>query len=1011
MNASWMNRMVAVAAFGLVAAGSEAMAAEIFWQPISASGSHVVVGNEIRLTGGDQRVILELKIEDWAPVNLATWQTTLDSSDFGASCVGGTNEGAVCFTDFNCFNGGVCVADRNGPIAPAQVPCTGTSECEAAFGNGSSCNGVTGFCTAGFQDTSRSDFVIPSGLSAVDTSTPAYRYGSQAFSEFPEDDGSTFYGGTLIIDVPANAAGSYAVSLEPEGAATFMESQSSGPITPVNTAGAIITVICESNADCNDGNACTNDVCEASGVCSNTPNFDEATFCCDPADGSLTALDDGNDCTDNICNQDGTVSHPPLPEFTACGDPSNFECDKPDSCDGAGTCLDRLEPAGTACGNATDTDCNGADTCDGAGTCQSNIAAPGTPCGDPDDTQCDDPDTCNASGVCQANNEPDGTTCDDGLFCNVGEACSGGACTGGGARDCSDGLPCTSDVCNDVDDVCENPLDAGNCLIAGTCFSEGAFNPANDCESCEPATTTTDWTLRPNGSLCDDGDPCTGTGRAGIGDDVCTDGLCAGEPDPECNDDCAFAIEAFVGTTGSTTGNSPTDDGEASCQPDSNADAWFFYTATCNAAVFVSTTGSELTPSNDTVLNIWDACPNDGGVEIACDDDGGIDLQSALVFSAVAGETYMIRVAGFEDNTGAIALNIDLVNDCLIDGTCYASGELDPANDCQACVPSLSTTDWSPLPEGVACGDPNDDECDSPDACNGAGVCETNFKPDGTVCPDDGNDCSQDFCVSGLCTHPPEPEGLACGDPTDTECDNPDTCDGTGFCQDNFEAEGFACGDPTTTQCDNPDVCDGTGACTDNFRADGTSCDDGDVCTGEDQCTTGLCGGTPIPEAPLVESLGSTSINVTPQPPASAAPVALRLTSPDWTCLDLYIAADGALVGAPVSQLPVDWGTVNVPGPEIVPDSEYVVVAECGIYTSDPGSDITWLYGDHNNDGVIDFIDIELAVDAFLGVFPMPVPKFDIAPCPADGVTDFRDIAATVDGFLGELYPCEPPCP
>ena len=35
--------------------------------------------------------------------------------------------------------------------------------------------------------------------------------------------------------------------------------------------------------------------------------------------------------------------------------------------------------------------------------------------------------------------------------------------------------------------------------------------------------------------------------------------------------------------------------------------------------------------------------------------------------------------------------------------------------------------------------------------------------------------------------------GTACGDPSDTACDNPDTCDGAGSCQTNVE--------PGTTQC------------------------------------------------------------------------------------------------------------------------------------------------------------------------------------------------------------------
>jgi len=482
-------------------------------------------------------------------------------------------------------------------------------------------------------------------------------------------------------------------------------------------------------------------------------------------------------------------------------------------------------------------------------------------------------------------------------------------------------------------------------------------------------------------------------------------------PDPECNDQCAFAIEASIGTTTSNNSTAGPDDAEASCQADSNHDVWFFYTAPCDTTVFASTTGSALLPSNDTVLSVYDACPDNGGVEIACDDDSGVDLQSALTFFALGGQTYFIRVAGFEHNAGDIALNIDFVFDCLIDDVCYGAGALNPVNDCLACIPAVTTTAWSPLAEGSACGSPNDDECDSPDACDGAGLCEANFKPDGIVCVDDGNECTQDVCASGLCTHPPEAEGLACGDPTDTECDNPDTCDGTGICLDNFEAAGFACGDPTLTQCDNPDVCDGTGACVDNFAPDGTTCNDGDVCTGADACLTGVCEGIPIPEAPVVAGLGGLSINVTPQPPASAAPVALRVTSPDWPCIDKYIDVDGSLVDTPVTQLPAAWSTINVPGPEIVPTSQYVVVAECGAHTSEAGAGQTAVYCDYDDSGDVDFTDISLSVAYFKGESSLPLVLMDVSPCPPDGTVDFHDIAQTVDAFMDEPYPCSIPCP
>ena len=58
---------------------------------------------------------------------------------------------------------------------------------------------------------------------------------------------------------------------------------------------------------------------------------------------------------------------------------------------------------------------------------------------------------------------------------------------------------------------------------------------------------------------------------------------------------------------------------------------------------------------------------------------------------------------------------------------------------------------------------------------------------------------------------------------------------------------GAACGDPSDTDCDNPDACDGLGRCAENWEPDGTPCDDGDECTENDECSEGSCAGTLIP--------------------------------------------------------------------------------------------------------------------------------------------------------------------
>ena len=57
---------------------------------------------------------------------------------------------------------------------------------------------------------------------------------------------------------------------------------------------------------------------------------------------------------------------------------------------------------------------------------------------------------------CLAQPKADGTACDNGLYCNIGETCQVGVCTGGSARNCDDGEPCTTDSCDKVLDSCVN---------------------------------------------------------------------------------------------------------------------------------------------------------------------------------------------------------------------------------------------------------------------------------------------------------------------------------------------------------------------------------------------------------------------------------------------------------------------------------------------------------------------------------------------------------------------------
>jgi len=110
---------------------------------------------------------------------------------------------------------------------------------------------------------------------------------------------------------------------------------------------------------------------------------------------------------------------------------------------------------------------------------------------------------------------------------------------------------------------------------------------------------------------------------------------------------------------------------------------------------------------------------------------------------------------------------------------------------------------------------------------------------DGSECGD-GDDCNIEVCQAGQCVQDPEPEGTACGNPSNNLCDNPDTCDGSGTCDDNLEPNVTVCR-TSSGVCDVEEVCDGSsvGCPDDGFEPLGTpcTCSVGDgVCDENNEC-------------------------------------------------------------------------------------------------------------------------------------------------------------------------------
>ncbi len=225
--------------------------------------------------------------------------------------------------------------------------------------------------------------------------------------------------------------------------------------TGVETCDVVLDCQTSPPVGLDDGIACTVDACiEASQSFTHTPNdavCDDSAFCngdetcnattgCQP--GTPPALGDGVGCTDDTCDEvNDVVVH------TA----NDANCD-----DGAF--------------------CNGAETCDAITDCQA-----GTPPVLSDGVACTD-DSCDEVNNVVVN-APNNANCDDGAFCNGAETCNAATdCQPGTPPTVSDGVGCTIDACDEVNDVVTHMADDSACDDGMVCTSD-TCDLINDCQN------------------------------------------------------------------------------------------------------------------------------------------------------------------------------------------------------------------------------------------------------------------------------------------------------------------------------------------------------------------------------------------------------------------------------------------------------------------------------------------------------------------------------------------------
>ncbi len=610
---------------------------------------------------------------------------------------------------------------------------------------------------------------------------------------------------------------------------------------------------CDSDIECDDGDACTADICHKDGTCTHKAATDGAG--CDDGNactlsdkcldgvctgGSAKDCSDGNDCTYDACQIASGCTHT-NDDGAACNDAD--PCTLKDKCSG-GSCSGA--PVNCGADDCTTAKCWPNDVAGGAAyKCTTASKIKGLKCDDKNActtgtlcdgfglcvggtlAECEDKNACTADS-CEAlagcTHDLLTDACSDGNACTVGDQCEAGSCKGGTAKGCDDGIECTGDVCNPVSGACEttattaacsdgNPCTQGDQCQGGKCQPGAAAqcDDNNACteDACDPQSGACTHVDGSGG--CEDGNGCT------VGD-TCKNGKCASGGEKTCLDtdtctadscdpksgNCAHSAIAGCGAKCGSDGDCQVIDVCSTPACLSGACAYLPTSATC-------TDGDACTQGDYCQFG---ACKH--GASVNCDDGNPCTDDSCNGGTC----SHSNSAASCSDGDSCT------VGDTCSNGACNA-GKAKVCDDGNLC-----TTDACDPQSGNCSAAPNAAACDDQSPCSMGDVCKGGTCSAGPAknC-DDGNGCTADACdpSTGNCGH----------SATAAPCDDGNACSEGDVCA------GGGCSSGAPKYCDdqNPctnDTCDPSNAVCGHV-ANAATCSDGDACTIGDVCKDAAC--------------------------------------------------------------------------------------------------------------------------------------------------------------------------
>ena len=402
----------------------------------------------------------------------------------------------------------------------------------------------------------------------------------------------------------------------------------------------------------------------------------------------------------------------------------------------------------------------------------------------------------------------EGTPCDDLNPCTAKDKCTPEGVCAGQAYACDDERACTSDTClGDGDCVFE--VNAGTCLIANVCYQPGDGHPDNPCVTCAPGESSAEWTLAPNGQVCDGDGAC-------LLDATCTGGTCSWgvvtcDDQNPCTDDVCDLVQGCLHTNNFDA----CEDGD----PCSIGD--FCKDAGCLAGLI------------PLVCNDGEPCTND-----VCGPDGCLFIPKSGLCSDGTECTQGDHCTKGKCQPGTPIScadgNVCTVDKCdpfigcayeLVDSACCVAGKslCDDQNTC--------TTDVCDELEATCKYTENQANCDDGLPCTGPDSCLGGACGGGPLECDDFNACTEDSCIDA--------EGGCVFAPLEADCDDDNLCTEADHCTGGTcIGKPKPCGDGDTCT---KDSCAPESGCVSELVVG--PCNDSNACTGNDTCGPNGCVG------------------------------------------------------------------------------------------------------------------------------------------------------------------------